>query len=130
MLKPYAKKRRVVAILGNMNEFGDKAEAAHIEVARYAPGKVDYLILAGPFASLMAKEAEAAGLASHQVIAFQTPEQLLDKLDQLVQRGDVVYIKGSQNKVRLERAVKLLMEHPEQAEQLLARQSSFWTKNL
>ncbi|MEI6478104.1 MAG: UDP-N-acetylmuramoyl-tripeptide--D-alanyl-D-alanine ligase [bacterium] len=126
MLRPFARKRRVVAILGNMNELGELTESSHIEVARHAAGKVDYLVAVGPQSTPMVRAAEEAGMPSHQVLAFQTPEQLLDKIDQIVNKGDLVYIKGSQNKVRLERAVKALMAHPEHAEQLLARQSAFW----
>ncbi len=47
-------------------------------------------------------------------------------LTKIVTKGDTVLFKGSQDAVRLERAVKQVMEHPEDAEQLLVRQSKFW----
>jgi UDP-N-acetylmuramoyl-tripeptide--D-alanyl-D-alanine ligase len=126
MLRPFAKERRVVAVLGNMNELGDIAEAAHKEVARVAAASVDSLVVVGPFAETMRNEAIAGGLAQTKVIAFQNTEQLLDKVEQLVQSKDVVYVKGSQNNVRLERFVKAIMAHPEEAEQLLVRQGKQW----
>ena len=57
-----------------------------------------------------------------------TPEDLLAALDTIVQPGDVVLIKGSQNRVRLERAVKALMAHPEDAPNQLVRQESYWLR--
>lgn len=120
--------RRRVAILGNMNELGAIAEKAHKEVAAYAASRVDFLVVVGEFASQMVEAAIQAGKASHEVIGFRTPEQLFHKLDQVVKKGDLVYIKGSQNGVRLERAVERLMAHPEQAAELLVRQSAYWKR--
>jgi UDP-N-acetylmuramoyl-tripeptide--D-alanyl-D-alanine ligase len=126
MLREFAGKRRTVAILGNMNELGDFAPQAHKDVATYAAGKVDFFVGIGPLGESMAAAIQEAGQASHTVISFVKPETAIIKLDQLVKRGDVVYVKGSQNGVRLERLVKRLMAHPEQAEQLLVRQSGKW----
>jgi len=39
-------------------------------------------------------------------------------------------VKGSQNKVRLERAVKIIMAHPEQAAALLCRQEAAWQEKI
>ncbi|MBU6389012.1 UDP-N-acetylmuramoyl-tripeptide--D-alanyl-D-alanine ligase [Patescibacteria group bacterium] len=122
MLRPLAKKRRVVAILGRMNELGDLAETAHKEVARAAAGSVDYLVAVGQYEKLMLKEAKAAGLAPDKMLGFATTEQLADKLEQFVRRGDLLYFKGSQNGVQLERAVKRIMARPQDAQHLLVRQ--------
>ena len=43
-------------------------------------------------------------------------------------KGDVILLKGSQNRVRLERAVKILMAHPEDARELLCRQEPEWNR--
>jgi len=39
-----------------------------------------------------------------------------------------VLVKGSQNKVRLERLVKMVMRDPEKAKDLLVRQDAEWQK--
>ena len=41
---------------------------------------------------------------------------------------DLILVKGSQNKVRMERLVKLIMKNPEQAGILLCRQDDAWEK--
>lgn len=114
--------RRSVVVLGNMNELGEMAESLHKEVAAYAANKADFLVFIGPFGSVMAKEAEKAGHLGHRSMSFLTPEQFIDRIDQVVKRDDLLYIKGSQNGVRLERVVKKLMAHPEEAATLLVRQ--------
>ena len=44
--------------------------------------------------------------------------------------NDIVLVKGSQNRVRLERLVKDLMLHPEDAKELLVRQERVWQAKL
>ncbi len=126
MLKPWAQGRRTVAILGTMNELGDSALEAHQEVAAAAAKSVDFLVVLGPFAQDMLKAAKTAGMASHRMLAFTTPEQLFSQLEQVIERNDIIYVKASQNGMRLERVVKRLMAHPADAPKLLVRQSESW----
>jgi UDP-N-acetylmuramyl pentapeptide synthase len=121
MLKPWAKGRRTVAILGTMNELGESALEAHEEVAI-----VDFLVALGIYSTEMLIAAKKAGMPSHRMLAFVTPEQLFSQLEQVVERNDIIYVKASQNGMRLERLVKQLMAKPEQAEHLLVRQSASW----
>lgn len=130
MLREVAGERRVVAILGNMNELGEVAEMAHQEVGSVAAKTVDFLVAVGQNAEVIVKAAKRQGLPAVQMIDFASTEQLMDKIDQVVQSNDLVYIKGSQNGVRLERVVKLLMAHPDQAQMLLVRQQGNWKKNI
>jgi len=122
-LRGFAGRRRV-AILGNMNELGDSTEMAHAHVGEEAGNCVDVLVVAGPQAERMA----AASRLGAKAIAFATPEDLLDHLDEVVLPGDVILVKGSQNRVRLERVVKKLLAHPEDAPNLLVRQEPYWQR--
>jgi UDP-N-acetylmuramyl pentapeptide synthase len=126
LLKPFAGKRRRVAILGTMNELGALSETAHKEVAEEATKHVNLLVVIGKYAPQMMKAAQAAGMPAGQVMRFATPEQFMGHLTQCVQRNDVVYIKASQNGMRLERVVKALMADPQQADKLLVRQGAYW----
>jgi UDP-N-acetylmuramyl pentapeptide synthase len=126
MLKPWAKGRRTVAILGTMNELGESALEAHEEVAIAAAKSVDFLVALGIYSTEMLIAAKKAGMPSHRMLAFVTPEQLFSQLEQVVERNDIIYVKASQNGMRLERLVKQLMAKPEQAEHLLVRQSASW----
>lgn len=123
MLRDISDGRRVVAVLGNMNELGANAERLHTEVAEYAAKKVDYLVFVGPFEAKMRKAAEKAGLSPAKMIGFDAPEQAIARTEQYIHSKDLIYIKGSQNGVRLERMVKALMRNPKQAAELLVRQN-------
>ena len=46
-------------------------------------------------------------------------------LQNLMQTGDVILVKGSQG-IRLERLIEEVMREPERAEELLVRQSKAW----
>jgi UDP-N-acetylmuramoyl-tripeptide--D-alanyl-D-alanine ligase len=120
--------RRSVAILGNMNELGAITKEAHATIAREAAAHAAVLVAVGPHAKLMAQEAQAAGMGQGAVMQFQTPESLLETLQQVVRRGDVVLVKASQNGMYLERVVASLMAEPERATELLVRQGAFWKR--
>lgn len=127
-LRELARGKRVVAILGRMNELGKMSKEAHSEIGRVAAKNVDFLVAVGQFAGEVCAGAEKGGMAKGKFIDFSTTEHLIDKLEQVVQRGDLVYVKGSQNGVRLERVVKQLMLHPKDASKHLVRQHGNWLK--
>jgi UDP-N-acetylmuramyl pentapeptide synthase len=129
MAREIAGRKRLVAILGRMNELGEMATQAHIEVGEFAAGKVDFLVTVGEYAELMQKAVIKAGLPTAQTISFRTVEQLVDRIDQVIQKEDLIYLKGSQNGVRLERIVKELLAHPSEAKILLVRQDKYWRNN-
>lgn len=126
MLRSLAGDRRVVAILGSMNELGKTAEEAHRSIGTVAGKTVDFLVAVGPFAPLILEGAQKAGLKPFHLHSFTTPEQLMGQINQVILPRDLVYIKASQNGMRLERVVQLLMAKPAQAKQLLVRQHGYW----
>ena len=126
VLKPYAGKRRRVAILGTMNELGEVSESAHKEIAEAAAEHAQFFVALGIYAPIMVATALKAGMTSDKVMGFATPEQFLSHMSQLIKRNDVVYVKASQNGMYLERIVRALMAHPEHAPELLVRQGTYW----
>jgi UDP-N-acetylmuramyl pentapeptide synthase len=80
----------------------------------------------GDFSQQMLEAAQEAGMPSHRMLGFATPEQFMSQLEQVVERNDIIYVKASQNGMRLERIVKRLMANPSDAPQLLVRQSNAW----
>ena len=113
---------RKIAVLGNMNELGHLAEIKHREVGRYADGSADVLVTVGEFAKFIGEESQIESY--HFSDAMEAAEFLRKNL----QKGDTILVKGSQNKVRLERLVKELMVNRDKASQLLVRQSHEWQK--
>jgi len=113
-----------IAVLGNMNEMGAFAQTAHQTVGAYCdPEKLDLVIGIGPDAEKyllpVAKE------KGNTVLAFTSPYEIGDYLQTHIQASGAVLVKGSQNDVFLEEAVKLVLHNPEDTLRLV-RQSDAW----
>jgi UDP-N-acetylmuramoyl-tripeptide--D-alanyl-D-alanine ligase len=115
-----------IAVLGNMNELGDYAKQAHQEVGSYCdPKQLELVITIGPEANeFLAPAAEAKGCS---VKTFDSPYAAGEYLRLMIEKGAVVLVKGSQNKVFAEEAIKSLLANPKDAEKLV-RQSPHWIK--
>lgn len=117
---------RKIAVLGNMNELGDITEKKHREMGQYVVGKADVLVTVGDSARWIAEEARKNGFAEDAVIHFDDALKAAEFMQKIIQKHDTILVKGSQNRVRLERLVKKLMQEPERADELLARQGREW----
>lgn len=85
-----------IAVLGDMLELGGWAREAHIEVGRYAAGKrLDRLVTVGPNAEYIAKGAAEAGFPGERIACFSDNEEAAAFLEEMLQNGDTVLIKGS-----------------------------------
>jgi len=113
---------RKVAIIGNMNELGEMEKEAHLEVADYAIGKCDLAIFAGPNAEAMARKFGSQGKA------FSNRSELIQNIDSILKRGDLVLIKASQNKNFFEEITKYLLADQKEAKNVLVRQDKFWDR--
>ena len=119
---------RRIAVLGNMNELGEKGEAFHREVGKHILGSADILLTVGDDAKHLADEALKSGFDASMHKHFANAAEAAEFLKTIIARQDTVLVKGSQNKIRLERLVKTLMKNPEQASELLVRQGPEWDK--
>lgn len=85
---------RRVAVLGDMNELGAQAEAAHREVGqRVAELGVGQLFAVGKMAAITAGAAREAGLG--RVLEFATVEAAIPAVKGFLKAGDVVLFKAS-----------------------------------
>lgn len=125
LLKEFPGKRKI-AVLGNMNELGNYSEAAHKDVGQSIGSWLDLLITVGESAKSIADSALKNGLPKSKIKALIDPQAAAQLLETEIKEGDIILFKGSQNKVRLERAVKKIMAHPENAKELLCRQEPEW----
>lgn len=119
---------RKIICLGNMNELGGQSVPLHKEVGEYVVGKADVLIAVAKDAVYLADAAKEKGFSSKHVHFFEDSVTAGKFLASILQPGDGVFVKGSQNGVRLERLVKEVMKYPEKAKDLLVRQTKHWTK--
>ena len=100
-------KNRKVAILGDMFEMGEHAEYGHRLVGKYAINNTDVLIAIGKDAKFMCEEAKALGFNESNIHHFNTKEDAIEKLDELVKNDDVVLVKASRG-MQLEKIVEYL----------------------
>ena len=127
LLKELPAKRRI-AVLGNMNELGAYSIKAHSEIGKLLGPWIGLLITVGEYASHIAEEALNQGLPESRIVALSSAQEAGEFLQTFLQKGDMTLFKGSQNKVRLEIAIKLVMQHPARAKKLLCRQEEEWKK--
>lgn len=87
---------RKIAVLGTQRELGSLAEEGHRKVgAKAAKVGIDYLLTVGREARWMAEEALAWGMKKQQVHCFEHNEEAISLLQQILQPGDLVLVKGS-----------------------------------
>ncbi|MBU0705710.1 UDP-N-acetylmuramoyl-tripeptide--D-alanyl-D-alanine ligase [Patescibacteria group bacterium] len=119
--------RKIVA-LGTMNELSEMTQEAHIEAGKKAAQVADLLIAVGHEAPTIKRGALEAGMKEENVFTFFDSEEAGNFLKERLKPGDLVLVKGSQNKVRMEKLMKVIMKEPHKAGQLLCRQGATWQK--
>jgi UDP-N-acetylmuramoyl-tripeptide--D-alanyl-D-alanine ligase len=120
---------RKIAILGDMLELGRHTKEAHRQVGERAARAADMLMTVGFRSRASASAALDAGMPDANIRQYEIgeSERAGAELVRELQPGDVVLVKGSQG-IRMEKAVKILMAHPEEAERLLVRMDAEWEK--
>lgn len=98
--------KRRIAILGDMFEMGEHAPALHREVGESIGEKqqIDLLITVGEMSQHIIEGAIETGFSRHKTIHFQKQEDLLPKLGDLINPGDLVLVKASRG-MALEKTV-------------------------
>lgn len=121
--------RHTFAVLGDMLELGSYTVRAHREVGRAVVDRgIDFLVTVGTNAKLIADAALAAGMAADHVWSFDNSSEAGRFLQDQIEQGDLLLVKGSQG-VRMEKIVKELMAEPLKAGELLCRQEGKWANN-
>jgi UDP-N-acetylmuramoyl-tripeptide--D-alanyl-D-alanine ligase len=86
---------RRFAVLGEMLELGDPAEAEHHRVGRHAAGIVDRLVVVGAGAKAIAEGALEAGREADRVALAADRDAALSFLLSELQPGDTILVKAS-----------------------------------
>ncbi|MBI4975423.1 UDP-N-acetylmuramoyl-tripeptide--D-alanyl-D-alanine ligase [Candidatus Peregrinibacteria bacterium] len=128
ILKSLGEGKRKIAVLGNMNELGENSRALHHGAGGLVPSCADLLITVGVQAKVMAEAAMEKGMDEKSVHSFDSATAAADFFTSKIKEGDLILVKGSQNNVRLEKFVKAMMAHPEDAKSVLVRQEKVWEK--
>lgn len=117
--------QRRIAVLGDMLELGTYSTQAHTRLGELSRTHADILVTVGVRSRASAEQALKSGMAPNAVHIFERGSDASSFLLSELRQGDVVLVKGSQS-IRMERIVKALMEHPEDAPRLLPRQDAEW----
>ncbi len=124
--------KRKIAMLGDMLELGAYSEEEHWKAGRQAGAFVDEIITVGKRSRWMAEAAKSSGLPQGRIHMFASAEEAGEFMLSILARGDIILAKGSQgggeNTIRMERAVKMLMAHPQEAKTKLVRQEDEWSR--
>ncbi|MFH0854181.1 MAG: UDP-N-acetylmuramoyl-tripeptide--D-alanyl-D-alanine ligase [bacterium] len=114
------------AVLGDMLELGNFTEEGHIKVGEAVfKNRVNYLIAIGERARDIARGAKDAGMNSDAIYIFKNTREAGIFIQDRIQEGDLILVKGSQA-MRMEKIVKELMAEPLRAKELLVRQDESW----
>lgn len=126
---PAADDKRKIAVLGDMLELGGYSEEGHQDVGKYlAKMKIDKLITVGEYSRDIDRGAKEAGMNEDAIFHFADVSSAGRFLQEIMEEGDLVLIKGSQG-MRMEKIVKEVMAEPEKASELLVRQDVGWQKS-
>lgn len=123
MLKHLPAKRKI-AVLGDMLELGKYSEEAHKSVGKLTGEIAKVLVCVGDRSKFISDEA-AGGINQENIYNFHTSEEAKIKVEELIQPGDIILVKGSQG-MRMEKIVEAIMAEPDRKKELLVRQSEKW----
>lgn len=113
-----------VALLGNMNELGEYSKNAHVFIGEHCdPKELDEVVTLGPDAN--AYLADVARNRGCNVTSFDSPYAAGEYLRSIIRKDSLILVKGSQNFVFAEEAIKPLLANDNDVSKLV-RQSSDW----
>jgi UDP-N-acetylmuramoyl-tripeptide--D-alanyl-D-alanine ligase len=118
-------KGRKIAVLGDMLELGEFTRDEHHKIGMVAAKCVHKLYTVGIRSRVTAEGALDGGMLDENIMQCDTSIDAGKELVQVLQTGDVIYMKGSQS-IRMERAVKMILAETHDPHQYLPRQEKQW----
>lgn len=118
---------RKIAVLGDMMELGEHTLKTHKRLGEIAGSVCDEIYLVGIRAKYFGEGALASGFKKEKIHLYNNPIEAGKDLQNLLQPGDMVLVKGSQS-IRLEKTIEEIMAHPDKKQKLLCRQEAEWQK--
>lgn len=117
--------KRKIAILGDMLELGRFSSREHEKIGELVARSADVLFTLGIRSQRTAEAALSHGMDESVIFQYDDVERAGKELQNYLKPGDIVLIKASQG-IRAERVVEEVMQHPENAKELLVRQDETW----
>ena len=120
---------RKIAVLGDMLELGEETESGHKDVAKkFLEIKNGIYFAIGERMHFAVAELKKCNINQERIFVFSDPINAGKKLQEIIEPGDLILIKGSQG-MRMEKVVEEIMAQPQRADEILCRQSATW-KNI
>ena len=127
--KSLPQQRKVMLVLGDMRELGDLTEKEHRLLAGYVQQSADFVVLLGTsMHQFLADELEKIWFSPSRFQLCPSSSEVGKFVLEYLKKSDekwIVLLKGSQNTIFLEEAVKMLLKDSSEA-QFLTRQSKRW----
>lgn len=118
---------RKVAILGDMLELGEYTKEAHLKIGAVVAKHAHILIAVGSRAKDIAEGAMQNGMGEGWVLCCDNSREAAKEAYNILEKNDLVYIKGSQG-MRMERISKFLLREDYHPKEFLVRQEDEWLK--
>lgn len=113
-----------IAVLGSMNELGELSPQAHESLGKLCDAsQLAHVVTVGEEAEKYL--APAARTNGCHVVSFQTALEAGAYVHKVMEKGAAILFKGSEGKIYLEEAVKIVL-HATEEEHQLVRQSPAW----
>ncbi|MBU1557558.1 UDP-N-acetylmuramoyl-tripeptide--D-alanyl-D-alanine ligase [Patescibacteria group bacterium] len=112
---------RKIAVLGDMMELGKYTVDSHKKIGELSAGICDILVTVGVRSKDTAKGALGKKMTKKNVIEFEDSKKAGEYLKKIIEKGDVILVKGSRWAMRMEKTVEEIMAEPERADKLLVR---------
>ncbi len=112
---------RKIAVLGDMMELGRYAVSEHKKIGGIVAGVCDMLVTVGARSRTTVEGALNGGMNEDNILQFEDSKKAGAYLQNIIQKGDVILVKGSRWATRMEFAVEEIMAEPELADELLVR---------
>ena len=115
-------------VLGDMLELGKDSNQEHQTIGQViATIPKAKLLTIGQEAQAIGQGARAENMAEQNIKHFTNQAELIVYLQNNIQAGDLILVKGSQGS-RMERISQALLANPKQAKDLLVRQEEDWVE--
>ena len=115
-----------IAVLGSMNELGSVSQEAHETLGKLCDAsQLAHVITVGEEAEKYI--APAARMNGCHVVSFRTALEAGAYVHKVMEPGAAILFKGSEGKIYLEEAIKIVL-HATEEESQLVRQSPSWMK--
>lgn len=116
---------RKIAVLGDMLELGSHTRDEHYKIGKIAAKSCHRLFTVGIRSRATAEGALDEKMSDENIMQCDTSIDAGKELVQILKEGDVVYMKGSQG-MRMERAVKMILDETHDYSKVLVRQEKDW----